>query len=463
MSGPKKAAIQNLGCSKNQIDGERILALLARSGYEITQDCAAADVIVVNTCAFIKEAQEEAIETILEMAALRKTGKCQTLIVSGCFSERYREQVKTEFPEVDVWAGVEDWGEILTSLLKNEVEDEHDEKVSPSLLTNGDNDSRPQSYPKSIDKIIADDSYSFKRILSEPLSTQYIKIAEGCSHKCSFCVIPSIRGNFRSRSVDSILQEAGWLYEQGTRELILVAQDTSFYGRDINTNLVGLLESLLKNTDFPWIRMMYLHPQLVDDDLLTLIASEKRLCRYFDIPLQHIADPILAAMNRKPLSKGIYKLIENIRNTVDNVTLRSSFIAGFPGETEKEFQELVKFVEQTRFDKLGVFPFSPEDGTPVNDMRPRPRAATVQKRCEELMAVQQEISREILCNKIGTKTEIIIDRTSDDHDFNYEGRTKGDAPEVDGRVFIQSGSFEIGRILTGRIVGSSDYDLYVDI
>jgi ribosomal protein S12 methylthiotransferase len=434
VSGCKKAAIQNLGCSKNQIDGERILAFLADNGYEITEDCRLADVIVVNTCAFIKEAQEEAIEVILEMAAIRKTGRCRTLIVSGCFSERYREQVKAEFPEVDVWAGVEDWEEILAADFVNPI---------------AANDSIRQG--------------SFKRILSEPLSTQYIKIAEGCSHKCSFCVIPSIRGKFRSRSVNTITQEARWLYEQGARELILVAQDTSYYGRDINSGLVRLLESLLKETDFPWIRMMYLHPQLVDNGLLTLISSEKRLCRYFDIPLQHIADPILTAMNRQPLSKGIYELIERIRDTVDGAVLRSSFIIGFPGETEKEFGELVRFAQQARFDKLGVFPFSPEEGTPAHDMRPRPRAPTVQKRCEELMAVQREISREILEAKIGSRTEIIIDRISDDHDFNYEGRTRGDAPEVDGRVFIQSGNFDIGRILTGMITGASDYDLYVNI
>jgi ribosomal protein S12 methylthiotransferase len=442
----KKAAIQNLGCSKNQIDGERIMALLAGKGYEITDDCADADAIVVNTCAFIREATEESIENILEMSELRKAGKCRALIVSGCFSERYRERVKKEFPEVDVWAGVEDWTGVLAS-----------------LLTKMDGGSYPQNRPKSVGEIISDDSYPFKRVLSEPFSTQYIKIAEGCSHKCSFCVIPSIRGKFRSRSIDSILKEAGWLYEQGTRELILVAQDTSYYGRDINTNLVGLLESLLKKTNFPWIRVMYLHPRLVDNDLLTLIASEKRLCKYFDIPLQHISDPILTAMNRQPPAKSIYKLIDNIRNRVDSAILRSSFIAGFPGETKKEFKELMKFIEETRFDKLGVFPFSPEENTPANNQRPRPRTATVQKRCEELMEVQRGISREILESKIGTKEEIIIDRISDDQDFNYEGRTKGDAPEVDGKVFIQTGNFEIGEILSGRVVGSSDYDLYVDV
>ena len=405
------------------------MALFASNGYEIVNAFDAADVIVVNTCAFIKEAQEEAIDAILEMAAIRKNEaeRCKTLIVSGCFSERYRDKVKKEFPEVDIWAGVDDWEAALSSLVSQ-------------------NCNRGQE--------------SFRRVLAEPVSTQYIKIAEGCSHKCSFCVIPSIRGKFKSRSADSIIREAQWLYEQGTRELILVAQDTSFYGKDIKTNLVRLLESLLKQTKFPWIRMMYLHPQLVCDELLTLMASEPRLCPYFDIPLQHIADPILTAMNRLPLSKGICELIDKIRDKVGELTLRTSFIIGFPGESEKEFGELKRFIQTVRFDKLGVFPFSPEEGTAAYAMRPRPRAATVQKRCEELMAIQQEISREILEAKVGRETQIIIDRISDDPDFNYEGRTAGDAPEVDGRVFIRSGTFETGEIATVKIIGASDYDLY---
>ncbi|MDR3012568.1 MAG: 30S ribosomal protein S12 methylthiotransferase RimO [Chitinispirillales bacterium] len=421
----KTAAIQNLGCSKNQIDGERILALLADNEHDVVEDPALADVIIVNTCAFIKEAQEEAIDNILEMAEIRKTGRCQTLIVSGCFSERYRDKVTKEFPEVDIWAGVDDWAAVISSALFKK-----------------------------------DPQESFKRILAEPTSTQYIKIAEGCSHKCSFCVIPSIRGKFKSRSVRDIITEAQWLYEQGTRELILVAQDTTFYGRDIGTNLIHLLESLLKQTNFPWIRMMYLHPQLVTDELLNLVASEPRICPYFDIPLQHISDTILTGMNRRPLSKDIYGLIERIKRKLPSATLRSSFIIGFPGESKDDFNRLKDFIEFARFDKMGVFPFSPEEGTPAYDMRPKTRVDIVQKRCEELMAIQQEISREILEAKIGTQTQIIIDRISDDPDFNYEGRTMGDAPEVDGRVFIQSGNFEIGQITTAKIIGASDYDMF---
>ncbi|MCL2689777.1 MAG: 30S ribosomal protein S12 methylthiotransferase RimO [Chitinispirillia bacterium] len=425
-------SIQNLGCSKNQVDGERILQLFVNNGFAIAEDHSASDIIIVNTCAFIKEAQEEAIAAILDMTQIRKNGRCRTLIVSGCFSQRYRENVNREFPEVDIWAGVDDWEKLLHSLLKDKYK------------------SSKQNHSR------------FERALSEPIATQYIKIAEGCSHSCSFCVIPSIRGKFKSRNQNDIIEEARWLCEKGTRELILVAQDTSFYGRDINTNLITLLETLLKNTQFPWIRMMYLHPQLVSDDLLTLIAAEERLCSYFDIPLQHISDTILKSMNRRPLSKELYRLVDRIKSKVSGATLRSSFILGYPGETEKEHSELKQFIQYARFHKMGVFPFSPEEGTKAYNMRPRPRGATVQRRCDELMSIQQEISRELLEEKIGSKQQIIIDRVSDDHDFNYEGRTLGDAPEVDGRVFIQSGDFNPGEIVTLKIIGASDYDLYAE-
>ncbi|MFW5785512.1 MAG: 30S ribosomal protein S12 methylthiotransferase RimO [Chitinispirillaceae bacterium] len=423
----KKVALQNLGCSKNLIDGERILKLFSDSGFFITEDCTEANIIVVNTCAFIKEAQEEAISTILEMGLMRDNGKCSTLIVSGCFSERYRDRVKEEFPEVDVWAGVNDWEEVIGTLVE-----------SPKKAT-------------------------FKRVLAGPVSTQHLKIAEGCSHGCSFCVIPSIRGEFRSRTAESILREAKWLYEKGTRELILVAQDTSFYGRDQGKNLCSLLEQLLADTDFPWIRMMYLHPRFVSDELLELIAKESRLCPYFDMPLQHISDPILKSMNRSPLSKGIYELIGRIRSIVPDAGIRSSFILGYPGETEKHFRELKQFIEFARFDKVGVFPYSPEEGTRAFEMKPRPRTSTAQRRCEELMTIQREISREILESKIGSTVEVIIDRVSDDPDFNYEGRTKIDAPEVDGRVFIQSGSFDAGSIHKAKVIGANDYDLYAEV
>jgi ribosomal protein S12 methylthiotransferase len=419
-----KVALQNLGCSKNIVDGEKIVYALRTAEFEITEDFSEAEVIIVNTCSFIREAQEEAIESILEGASFKNGGKCKTLIVSGCFSERYRDEVAEKFPEVDLWVGVNDWEQLLKERFKTSAKN------------------------------------TFERELQEPLSTQYIKIAEGCSHGCTFCVIPNIRGQFKSRAIDSIIEESRWLSEKGTKELILVAQDSSFYGKDINSSLQSLLELLLKKTDFPWLRIMYLHPKYVDNSLLSLIASENRICSYFDIPLQHISDPILKAMNRPSSSKDIYNLIDRIRKIVPEAAIRSAFILGFPGETDKQFKELQKFIEFARFDKLGVFPYSPEEGTKAFSMKSRPRTSTAVTRCEELMLIQREISREIMESKIGSTMDVIIDSVSEDPDYNYEARSQFDAPEVDGRVLITEGSLSLGSIVPVQIIGSGDYDLY---
>ena len=431
-----KVALQNLGCSKNQIDGERILHFLKSSSFECTGDFTEADIIIVNTCAFIREAQEEAIESILEMAELRKKEKCVRLVVSGCFSERYRAEVKKRFPEVDLWIGVDDWEQALRSWLQNEA-------IFPSQ-----------------EKALVLKTASFKRVLSEPVASQYLKIAEGCSHACTFCVIPSIRGPFKSRYKESILEEAQWLESMGVKELILVAQDSSFYGRDTGLSLEKLLEFILDKTNFPWIRMMYLHPKYVTDRLISLISSQPRLCPYFDIPLQHISDTVLKAMNRTPLSEGIFKLVEKVRTRVPGAALRTSFISGFPGETAADHDKLVRFVEEFRFDKVGVFPYSPEEGTKSYSMKKRPSAPMVHKRCEELMLIQREISREIQESKVGSRIPVIVERVAEDPDFNYEARSRLDAPEIDGKVLISKGSYEIGSITEVTITGAGDYDLY---
>jgi ribosomal protein S12 methylthiotransferase len=416
-------ALQNLGCAKNQIDGERILSLFRQAGYTVTNDSALADIIVVNTCAFIRDAQEEAIEAILNLAACKKQGRCRMLIVSGCFSERYRDEVKMKFPEVDLWTGVHDWETVLSRELRVSA-------VS-----------------------------GFKRELKPPLHVQYLKIAEGCSHGCAYCAIPHIRGPFKSRPLADILAEAQWLEERGVRELILVAQDSSFYGRDSGTSLCRLLESLLAATAFPWLRLMYLHPAYVGDDLLRLFATEKRLCPYFDIPLQHIADPILIAMNRRPLSDAIRLLLDQIRETVPDAGLRTTFILGFPGETNRDFRQLVRFVEEIRFDKLGVFPYSPEQGTRAFSLKPRPRDSTASRRCEEIMALQREISAAKLASRIGSPVEIIVDGSSDDPAFSSVGRSRIDAPEVDGKVYIRE-NMAPGTITMVTVTGASDYDLF---
>jgi len=417
-------ALQNLGCSKNQIDGERIAHRFCTAGYTIVPDFSKADVIVVNTCAFIREAQEEAIEAILESASFKKDGRCTKLIVSGCFSERYRTKVANKFPEVDLWFGVHDW----EKLLRNELR-------APAVS-------------------------SFERDLSGPVATQYLKIAEGCSHKCSYCVIPRIRGKYRSRKTQDIIKEAQWLESKGVKELILVAQDTTSYGKDIGTTLHELLEKLLKETMSPWIRLMYLHPAHVTDALLRLFASEKRLCPYFDMPLQHIADPMLKAMNRSPLSKELRGLIEKIRTTVPGAGIRSTFILGFPGERRSHFNELLRFVEEIGFDRLGVFPWSPEEGTRAAGLPCRPRTSVVAKRCETLMLLQRDISREALAHRAGSTMEVIIDGPSEDLSYGFRGRTRLDAPEIDGSVLIANRSCVPGAIIQVKITGSSDHDLF---
>jgi ribosomal protein S12 methylthiotransferase RimO len=420
-------ALCNLGCSKNQIDGSTILEYLCRCGYTQTDDFSKAHVILVNTCAFIKEAKQEAIDKILEMASFKKSGACTKLIVCGCFSQRFRDSVEKQFPEVDLWAGIDDW---------------------------------PRLFKQDLN---ASTKPSFMRKLEKPMAVQYVKISEGCSHACAFCAIPLIRGKFRSRMVSSIVEEAQWLYEQGARECVLISQDTSYYGRDMKSSLTRLLEQLLENTAFPWIRMMYLHPALVDDDVLRLVAEEPRLCPYFDVPLQHGTDPVLKAMNRRPLSKGIRGLVERIRTIVPDAAIRTTFIVGFPGETEDLFEGLLAFVEEMRFDKVGVFPFSPEEGTPAYTMRPRPRDSTAAWRCETLMTLQREISEKINASRIGRSVECIIDNESDLSGFAWEGRTRWDAPEVDGKIFIKNHKITPGPIVRVRISGADDYDLYGEI
>jgi ribosomal protein S12 methylthiotransferase len=404
-----------------------MLEYLCRAGYKQTDDYTKAHIILVNTCAFIKEAKQEAIDKILEMASFKKSGNCSKLIVCGCFSQRFRGDVEKQFPEVDVWAGIDDW---------------------------------PRVFERRLNAFAQP---SFVRKLEKPIAVQYVKISEGCSHACAFCAIPLIRGKFRSRTVSSIVDEALWLYGQGARECVLVSQDTSFYGRDINSSLARLLEQLLAKTAFPWIRMMYLHPALVDNDVLHLVAGESRVCSYFDIPLQHGADRILKAMNRRPLVNGIRDLIERIRSMVPDAVIRTTFIVGFPGETEYLFERLLAFVEAMKFDKVGVFPFSPEEGTTAYTMRPRPRDATVTRRCEALMTLQREISKKIGASRIGRTVECIVENEATVSGFAYEGRTRWDAPEVDGKVYIQSSKPVSGLFAQVKINGANDYDLFGEI
>jgi ribosomal protein S12 methylthiotransferase len=431
-----KIALINLGCNKNQIDGENILSFLTDSGFEYTNNLLSAEIIIVNTCAFIREAQIEAINAILEASEYKKKAKCKILAVAGCFSQRFKKEAMIELPEVDLWLSISNWQKELINFLK----------------------------------IKSRKKQQNKRVLFPPFHTQYLKISEGCSRRCSFCIIPYIKGNLKSRSPNELIKESLWLYSKGVKELILVSQDTTSYGKDINYSLIKLLELLLKNTKFPWIRLMYLHPQAVSLDLIKLIASEKRLLPYFDIPLQHINDEILISMRRRPLSRGIYQLIDNIRKFVPDAAIRTTFIVGYPKETNKIFCELLDFIEKTRIEHIGVFPFSPEKGTPAYLLPKKPKNNTVSKRCYELISLAREISKSFYQSKIGKQISIIVDDnlkqdlsiiTPADKNLNnifYEGRTIWDAPEVDGKTIIPA-KVKIGNIINVKVISSSDYEL----
>lgn len=421
----KTIALNNLGCSKNLVDGDKIVEYLNTLDFTPIENFDTADIIIVNTCTFIMEANEEAIATILEMAEYKKSGKCKTLVVSGCFSERYREEAAKDFPEVDLWVGVKDWPRELSDYFK-----------------------RKSNYD------------GIKRKLTTPIETQYLKISDGCSHNCAFCIIPKVRGKFKSRDEKEIIAEAQWLEEQGVKELIVVSQDTSFYGSDNSSSLKSLLEKLLKETNFKWIRMMYLHPKYVDDELLELVGSEERICSYFDIPLQHISNSVLKNMGRTPGSEGLYDLIKRIRKFVPDAAIRSSFILGFPGETDKDFKELLKFIEWAKFDKLGVFPFSPEEGTRAFNMRPKPRTSTALKRCETVMNLQKDISSQIQESFIGKEIDVLVNSVSDNPDFAFECRSRRDAPEIDGRIFLKNSDAKVGDFIKVKIIDADDYDLF---
>ncbi|MDD5674686.1 MAG: 30S ribosomal protein S12 methylthiotransferase RimO [Chitinivibrionales bacterium] len=419
-------ALVNLGCSKNVVDGQRMMFRLRQAGYRQCENPSGARIIIVNTCAFIQQAQTEAIDTILAMARYKTEGRCRTLVVTGCFAQRFRAAAARRMPEVDLWCGVDDWANIFSAIFKTSAD------------------------------------ISWQRTLTESSRSQYLKIAEGCSHACSYCVIPSVRGIYSSRAPADILAEARWLYRRGVRECILVAQDTSWYGRDIKKSLAGLLKLLLKETSFPWIRLMYLHPAHLDDSLLRLIAAEPRLCSYFDIPVQHCSDEILRAMRRKPGKEALLKLFDRIRSIVPDAVLRTSLITGFPGETGSHFKELLAFCDRVRFDKLGVFPFSPEEGTPAARLKGRPRNATAVQRAETLLERQRAVSAEILRKKIGTTLQVFCEGPSGNKEFPLQGRTYGDAPEVDGALFVRGAPKKPGAFIAARIIDASDYDLFAE-
>ena len=433
-----KVCMVSLGCPKNQVDAEMMLKLLSDGGLEITSAEADADAIIINTCGFIESAKAEAIENILEAAEYKNDGSCKALIVTGCLAERYRDDVTEEIPEVDVCVGIgsnSKIADIVINAIEGRGKNSYGDKTDLDL--NGE------------------------RILGGyPFST-YLKIADGCDTCCTYCAIPKIRGRMRSRTIEDCVKEAKALAEKGVRELIVVAQDTTAYGEDIygESKLPELLTELCKIDGLHWIRTLYTYPDRITDELLDVLAREEKLVKYLDIPIQHVNGEILKKMNRKGDCESLSKLIDKIRAKIPEITLRTTLITGFPGETEEQFTEMAEFVKEKRFDRLGCFTYSAEDGTLAAEFDGQIDEQTKNDRMENIMEMQMTIAAEKNEEKVDSLTEVLIEGW-DDYIKCYFGRTLADAPEVDGKIFFMSHKpLKIGDFAKVRINDCIDYDL----
>lgn len=440
----EKVSMVSLGCPKNLVDAEVMLGVLADKGYEITTEEKDADIIIVNTCSFIKEAREESVEVILDLADRKHDGRCHTLIVAGCLPQRYQEELAKELPEVDIFIGTGDYPKIAEVLAERSAE-------------------------AGQIKYVGDPNYIFDetlpRLNSSPAWYAYLKIGEGCSNCCTYCAIPAIRGAYRSRPQEALLAEAEKLVAGGSRELILVSQDTTRYGSDLGegVNLASLVKELAKIKDLHWIRLLYTYPDGIDDELIELLATEPKLCKYLDIPIQHISTAVLKRMNRRSTGEQIRNLVTRLREKVPGIALRTSLIVGFPGETVEDFTELLRFVEQTRFERLGVFCYSKEEGTKAAEMEDQISERVKRERHRKLMRMQSRVSFRINRGLVGTVEQVIVEGYSDETDLLLKGRTSRQAPDIDGQVYITSGRADVGDIVSCRITDSSDYDLVAEM
>ena len=433
-----KVSMVSLGCPKNQVDAEQMLYTLQSAGFELTPAEAEADAIIINTCGFIESAKAEAIENILEAAKYKDEGNCKALIVTGCLAERYQNDVTEEIPEVDVCVGIGSNGKIA-EIVKNAIEG----KCENSFGAKEDLD------------------LNTKRILGGYPFTAYLKVADGCNNCCTYCAIPKIRGKMRSRKIEDCVNEAKELAANGVRELIVVAQDTTAYGSDIygKPMLAELLKELCKIDGIHWIRTLYTYPDKIDDEFLEVMAQEEKVLKYLDIPIQHVNSEILKKMNRKGSREDLEALIKKIRAKIPEITLRTTLITGFPGESEEHFTELCEFVKETRFDRLGCFAYSPEEDTIAAEMPNQIDEQTKVSRSENIMEMQMDIMRDKNEEKIGTVSEVLIEGW-DDYIKCYFGRTVADAPEVDGKIFFMAHRpLIIGDFVKVQINDCLDYDL----
>jgi ribosomal protein S12 methylthiotransferase len=460
-----KVGMISLGCPKNLVDSEVMLGLAQQSGHQLTRDPADADVLVVNTCAFIDKAKQESIDAILEMAELKRAGKCQRLIVTGCMAERYRDELREQIPEIDAVLGTGEVPNIVAAIAPTGYRDSETQRaLIPLLRSNGEPiESRiPNPESRNLPTYIYD--ADTPRLLATPRHYAYIKIAEGCDYKCAFCVIPKLRGHYRSRPADSIVREARALAARGVKELLLISQDTTFYGIDRGERgaLARLLRELNTIDGIEWIRMLYLYPTTIGDDVLDAIAESEKVCKYIDLPLQHASDEILKRMKRPGTRSGYEQLLARIRRRVPGVTLRTTFIVGFPGEDANDFAQLQDFVRTVGFDHVGVFTYSHEDGTTAHGLADDVPARMKKQRQAALMSLQKKIVKKAQQLRAGQQVRLVVDGPSAEHELVLRGRLEGQAPDIDPVVYLTDcdpSEFSAGQFLRAEIVGSRDYDL----
>ena len=450
-----KVGFVSLGCSKNLIDTEIAIGHFKNNNYEIENDPNKADIIVINTCGFIASAKEEAINTILEMAEYKKK-KCRYLIVMGCLVQRYYDDLVKSLPEVDLFLKIDEYNQMWQKI-QDLVENNKVEKSTTKAVTK-------VSQIEQLPMPKFDEFYD--RVITTGKNYAYLKIGEGCSNMCTYCAIPYIRGKFISRKMVEIIEEAKMLASKGIKELIVIAQDTTKYGVDIygTPKLPELLQKISEIDGIKWIRFLYSYPEGITDELIEVVKNNEKICKYFDIPIQHISNKVLKRMNRKTNKEQIEKLIEKIRKEIPNIVLRTSLIVGFPGETDEDFEELKQFVEKTKFDKLGTFMYSKEEGTPAEKLPEQIHGNTKKARYNKIMQIQQKVSNENLKNKIGQVVEVLIEDISFDGKFLI-GRTSQDVPEEDGIIYVENTNFEnkVNSFVNVKIKDVKDYDFIGEI
>ena len=441
-----KVGFISLGCSKNLVDTEMTIGLFKNNNFEIVNDVEKAEIIVINTCGFIESAKQEAIDTILEMAEYKETGKCKYLIVMGCLVQRYKDELEKAIPEVDLFITIDEYNDLWNKIQK---------LVGVGFHTD----------PLKNNANICNELKYMDRVISTGNKTAYLKIAEGCSNRCTYCAIPYIRGPYVSRPIEDILEEAQALSKKGIEEIIVIAQDTTVYGEDLygKSRLSELLNELCKIDGFKWIRFLYAYPESITDELIETVKENDKICKYFDIPIQHISDSVLKRMNRRTTGEKIEKLIKKIKIEIPDVVLRTSLIVGFPGETEEDFEKLYDFVKKGYFGKLGVFIYSKEDGTPAARLKEQVHHNTKKRRHNKIMSIAKDISNKNLESYIGNIYDVLIENITFDNKF-YVGRSYMDIPETDGTIIIKNTKDnKIGNFVKCKITNIRNYDLIGEI